>query len=117
MPKIEKLNDESLNAVAGGKMNFTFTKATAIVSAPTFAGMGACAGITFGTLNGAREAKKYAEEKNMTLTKKIATIAAGAVAGFIGGGVSGAIIGATSGASVGAGIGMSTDITLNKVRS
>lgn len=114
MPKIEKLNDELLSTVAGGKMEFTFSKATAVVSAPAFAGMGACAGIAIGTLNGAREAARYAIEKNMTFPKRIAAVAAGAVAGLVSGGIGGAIIGAASGASFGAGIGMSTDIIINK---
>lgn len=117
MLKIERLSDESLEKVSGGDMSFSCTKNAALICAPEMAGVGACAGIIVGSINGAKAAKKYADEKNMSLAKKMATVAVGAVSGFVGGGIAGATLGAASGALLGAGFGLSTDMVVDKIES
>lgn len=117
MLKIQRLSDESLEKVSGGDISFSCTKNAALICTPEMTGVGACAGVIVGSIKGAKAAKKYADEKNMSLVKKMATVTAGTITGFVGGGVAGAALGATSGALLGAGFGLSTDIVVNKMES
>ena len=115
MLKIEKLNDESLEMVSGGQ--YLCTKAGSAVLASQGAGIGASIGLVFGTINGAKAAKKHTDGKNMSLAEKAKVIVAGTAAGFVGGAVGGAVLGAASGACLGAGCGFSTDIAFNQLES
>lgn len=105
-----KLNDESLKTVVGGEGYFPRARTAAKVVALPGAGMGACAGIIIGSLNGFASSKIYAEQTRMGFIKKTVTIAAKTLLGSIGGGIGGALVGAASGAALGAGFGMSADI-------
>lgn len=108
-----KLNDESLEIVAGGEYDFHRTKTAATVVSLPGAGIGACAGIIIGSLNSYASSKIYAEQTHMGFIKKTITVAAKTLVGAISGGAGGALIGAASGAAVGAGFGMSADIIAN----
>ena len=70
-----KLNDESLKTVVGGEGYFPRARTAATVVALPGAGMGACAGIIIGSLNGFASSKIYAEQTRMGFIKKTVTIA------------------------------------------